>query len=225
MPDFREGPAHVVVRSMGPFFRVFLRVYFDFEVESARGAPLDGGVIIASNHFSHIDPVIVSHVVGRNIRFLALDELFGRSRLFDRLTGFFGAIPIDRSGVPVQALRRAIGHIDKGGAVGVFPEGRRVTYWGEDPPQRGAAWLAWVTGAPLVPIAIHGTDGTLSPDDLVLRRTSVRMWVGEPIWWHEYADRVNPLTAMMDDWHRWMDQHLEPWHRVAQRDSGPNDAA
>lgn len=224
MRDFRERPAQVFVRATGPFLELALRAGFDFEVEGSDRDLRKGGLVVASNHFSHIDPVLVTHVVKRNVRYLALDELFGRSRFFDRLTGFFGAIPIDRSGTPIQALRRAIDHVDSGGAIGVFPEGRRVSYWGEKPPKRGAAWLAWMTGAPLVPVAIHGTDGTLAPDDLVLRRTSVKIWVGRPIWWYHYADRVEPLAEMMGDWHRWMNHYLEPWHRTAHRDADQADA-
>ena len=93
----------------------------------------------------------------------------------------------------------------------VFPEGRRVAHWGENPPKRGAAWLAWMTGAPLVPIAVHGSEGTLAPGDLTLRRTSVRVWVGAPLWWHRYGDLVDPLGAMMTDWHEWVDARLRPW--------------
>ena len=187
------------------------RVLFDLEITKEEPIARTGKVVVAANHFSHIDPFLVTKAADRHLRYIAVDELFGRSRIFDLLTGFFEVIPTDRDGYPVHALRTAIEHLEAGGAVAVFPEGRRVVHWGEDPPKRGAAWLAWMTGAPLVPIAVHGSEETLAPGDLTLRRTSVRVWVGAPLWWHQYADRIEPLAAMMADWHEWVDARLRPW--------------
>ena len=111
----------------------------------------------------------------------------------------------------MRAMRVAVEHLNDGGIVGLFPEGRRVESWGGDEPKRGAAWLAWMTGAPLIPIAIHGTMHSLSPDQTGFHRTAVHIWIDEPIWWYDYLDRVDPLGAMMDDWYRVVDTHLAPW--------------
>jgi len=167
--------------------------------------------VIAANHLSHIDPPLVGNAAGRFVRFLALDELFGNHLVFDVVTGFFGAIPIDRDGVPARALEEAVAHLERGGAVGVFPEGRRVEYWGETAPKRGAAWLAWMSGAPLVPVALLGTERTLGPVERGIHRTAVRIWIGPPIWWHEYAMFEDPLAAMTGAWSGFVDERLGPW--------------
>ena len=86
----------------------------------------DGPVVVASNHFSNIDPVVVSMTVQRPIRYLAVDELYGNSALFDRLTLWLGAIPMSRTRAPLGALRTALAELSAGGTVGVFPEGVRV---------------------------------------------------------------------------------------------------
>jgi 1-acyl-sn-glycerol-3-phosphate acyltransferase len=190
---------------------VITRLYWDLSITGREHVPDTGPAVVACNHLSHLDPPLVSQAVGRNVRYIALDELFGTSRFFDRLTGFFGAIPTDRDGYPVGALRTAIAHLHDGGTMGVFPEGARARRWGELPPKRGAAWLAWMGGAPLVPMAIHGTDRTLTPAHRGFRRTAIRMWIGQPLWWHEYADRVDPLAAMMGDWADWVSERLAPW--------------
>jgi 1-acyl-sn-glycerol-3-phosphate acyltransferase len=83
--------------------------------------------------------------------------------------------------------------------------------WGVDPPKKGAAWLAWMSGAPLVPVAIHGTQDSLAPKARSFRRTAVRMWIDKPLWWYDYADRVDPLQSMMSDWYETVNAHLEPW--------------
>ena len=187
------------------------RLYWDLSVTGREHLPAGGPLVVACNHVSHLDPPLVTQAVGRNVRYIAVDELFGMSRFFDWLTGFFGAIPTDRDGYPIGALRTAVAHLHEGGVMGIFPEGARARHWGELAPKRGAAWLAWMAGAPMVPMAIHGTDRALTPDDRTYRRTSVRIWIGRPLWWYDYVDRVDPLGAMMDDWARWVTERLEPW--------------
>ncbi len=196
------------VKAANEPFRALARGFLDLEVTGTEHIPRRGRVILAANHLSHIDPVLVTSAADRAVRFLAVDELFGRSRIFDAVTGFFDTIAIDRDGAPVQALRTAIAHLDADGALGVFPEGRRVARWGETQPKRGAAWLAWMTGAPLIPIAIAGSEGLLSPVHRGVRRTSVRVWVDEPLVWSDFATAEDPLGAMTEAWWGALDRHL-----------------
>lgn len=191
--------------------RVVSRAFFDLDVVGAENLPRDGAVVIAANHFSHLDPPLIAVNLNRYIRFLAVDELFGDSRAFTFLLEFFGAIPVDRDGYPIGAMREAISYLNGGGAVGLFPEGRRVERWGENPPKRGAAWLAWMTGAPLVPVAIVGTEHSLAPGERAFRRTAVKIWIEEPILWDAYEDEVDPTNAMMQDWYTAVDERVRHW--------------
>jgi hypothetical protein len=68
-----------------------------------------------------------------------------------------------------------------------------------------------MTGAPLVPIAIHGTRHSLSPGENGFHRTAVHIWIDDPIWWYNYRDRIDPVGDMMDDWYCVVDSHLAPW--------------
>jgi 1-acyl-sn-glycerol-3-phosphate acyltransferase len=191
--------------------RFTAQTYFDLSVAGRDNMPATGPVVVAANHFSHLDPPLIITNLDRYARFLAVDDLYGKSRVFDLALDFFKAIPLDRDGYPIRAMREAIGHLDDGNVVGVFPEGRRVESWGGDQPKRGAAWLAWMTGASLIPIAIHGTSHSLSPGENGFHRTAVHIWVDEPIWWYDYLDRVDPIGDMMGDWYRVVDTHLAPW--------------
>ncbi|MDK1018680.1 MAG: lysophospholipid acyltransferase family protein [Actinomycetota bacterium] len=211
MPDIPSVAPRMLSRVLRSPNRLILRTYFDLEVSGARNLPSDGPVVIAANHFSHLDPPLIAVNLDRYVRFLAVDEIFGQSRVFDLLLGFFGAISLDRDGYPVRAMREAISHLESGGVVGLFPEGRRVERWGEDPPARGAAWLAWVTGAPLVPIAIVGTQHSLALGEEGFRRTAVKLWIEEPIWWHAYADEEDPVGAMMNDWYGAVEARVHHW--------------
>lgn len=191
--------------------RMLSRLYFDISVVGDEHLPADGPFIVAANHFSHLDPPFIGFNAKRDIRFLAVDELFGRSRLFDLTMKYYAAIPLDRDGYPIAAMRAAIDHLESGEAIGLFPEGRRVERWGVDDPKRGAAWLSWMTGAPLIPTAIYGTQHSLSPIDRGFNRTAVRLWYCEPLWWYDYADRIDPIGSMTADWFDVVDRHLSDW--------------
>jgi len=211
MPSFRRIPSAATTRFLNIPLRILARGLLDFEVSGTENIPSSGPVVVAANHLSHLDPPLVVNALGRLVRFIAVDELFGNHLAFDVVTGFFGAIPTDRDGVPLHALEEAIAYLRSGGTAGVFPEGRRVKYWRETEPKRGAAWLAWMSGAPLLPVTIYGTQNTLGQADRGIHRTSVRVWIDEPLVWSTYAEHIDPLGAMTDDWYAIVDAHLAPW--------------
>lgn len=185
--------------------------YFDLKVGGLENVPTSGPVVLAANHFSHLDPPLIAVHTGRYVRFLAVDQLYGKSMIFDSVMNIFGAIPLDRDGYPVRAMREAIEHLDGGNIVALFPEGRRVERWGVNDSKRGAAWLSWMTGAPLIPVAIHGTQHSMSLGDEGFRRTAIHIWYEEPLWWYDYADELDPVTAMTDDWFEAVDARLSVW--------------
>lgn len=182
--------------------RVLPRVW-DFSVTRDEPFP-PGPVVVAANHFSHIDPVVAAVAAGRPTRFLGVDELFGRSRFFDGLTYFLGVVPMPRGTVPLRSMRTAVAQLESGGGVTLFPEGRRVAEWGESPPKEGAAWLALRVGCPLVPMALWGTGHAMGLEDLKLRRHPIRVAVGKPMQPADYANRAEMTAA----WHEWMSAAL-----------------
>lgn len=206
-----QSVRRVFDRVATPPTRFVSHMYFDLTVTGAQHVPKSGGAVLASNHFSHLDPPLIGLHSDRDVRFLAVDDLFGQSKLLDGALGFWNAIPLDRDGYPVRAMRLAIEHLEAGEVLSLFPEGRRVEKWGVDDPKRGAAWLAWMTGAPLIPVAILGTQHTMTPLDAKLRRTAVRIWYEEPLYWHSYADRVDPVGSMTADWFDAVDKRLSDW--------------
>ncbi len=189
------------------------RRVFEIEITGREKLPARGPCVMASNHLSFIDPVITSMTARRNVRFLAVGFLFNRSVLFDNLILFFGAIPTHRDVPPIGAVRTALHHLGDGGVVGVYPEGRRVASWGEEPPSRGAAWLSMATGAPLFPVAMQGTQGTLGMIETRFRRAAIRVWIEDPLEPLDYTDCADPMRAMMADWRSVMDGRLGPWWR------------
>ena len=198
--------AHRPVRWLGPRF-------LDLEISGFDHVPATGGAVLAGNHLSHIDPVVVTVAARRNVRYLAVEELFGEYRFFDWLTLQFGAIPISREKAQPGALRTALSAIEAGDLVGVFPEGRRVLRWRDSSAKQGAAWLAQRSGVPVVPVAIAGSEGMLSPSQRKPRRTPVRVWVLEPIDSAGFPPTREGRAALTEAWVDAVADQLDHWYR------------
>jgi 1-acyl-sn-glycerol-3-phosphate acyltransferase len=133
-----------------------------------------GPVVVAANHESLLDPLVLALAAPQPLHFLAKVELW-RYRPGAWLMDALGGIPIRRDRRDLVSLGRALDLLRAGESVALFPEGTvRGGTW-----TRGAARLALVTGAPLVPVRIVGTRRALSRGRIGFPR--IRVVVGEPI--------------------------------------------
>jgi 1-acyl-sn-glycerol-3-phosphate acyltransferase len=181
--------------------RCLLGWFFPLTCEGRERVPA-GPLVVAANHFSHLDPVLVAVAVGRPIRYLAVDELYGRSAFFDNLTLWLGAIPMPRSCAPIGALRVALAELGAGGTVGLYPEGMRVWTWGEVEPRRGAAWLARRAGVPLLPVAVAGSEEALGRGTTRASRRPIHVTVCDPLDPADWDGIPDPLGGIMSEWQR-----------------------
>lgn len=182
---------------IGPMLaRALGRLVFSMRIELHGKLPRPP-FVVAANHYSHLDPIIVGAAIRWPIRYLAVDELFGHSSILDRLLRWFGVIPVSRSRIPLRTIRVALARLRAGEAVGVFPEGTRVPKWGDLPAKRGAAWLAVRTDVPLVPVAVVGTDRAFGIDNR-WHRARIRVIVGEPV--NPGNREATELTTMWTNW-------------------------
>jgi 1-acyl-sn-glycerol-3-phosphate acyltransferase len=170
-----------VVYSVSRFLlRVILRLGFGFRVEGRAYEPPKGPVIVVSNHLSDLDPLVVGSALRRRVTFMAKHELFEVPGVRWWIAAC-GAFPVRRGAPDRQALRTAIGILERGGIVVMFPEGTR----GQDrtlrEPEPGAALLARRTGAALLPMALLGTDVVLARDAHRLRRGRITVRIGPPL--------------------------------------------
>ncbi len=133
----------------------YLRVARGLRIEGAELVPGDGPVIICPNHVKWLDPFVVACGTTRPIFFMAKQELF-RSRLQQAVFESLGAFAV-RRGEPDRAmLRRCVGLLKDGSAVGIFPEGTRSVTGQLGPGEPGAAVISLLTGARIVPAGIVG---------------------------------------------------------------------
>ena len=117
----------------------------------------DGGVILASNHRSFLDPFVVGCCLRRPIYFMAKSELF-QNRLIAWLLNCLGAFPVRRGQSDEESVQTSLALLERGEAVVIFPEGTRHRSGPLHEPRRGVGRLALESGAPVVPIAIAGTE-------------------------------------------------------------------
>ena len=117
------------------------------------------------------DPLILALVSPRNIHFMAKKELF-ESKVGNFFFRSLYAFPVNRRNVDLQSLKNALKVLDKGEVFGIFPEGKRAVTDSLDEFEKGAAFLAIRSGAPVIPIYIH-------PD--TSRQIRPVMLVGKPI--------------------------------------------
>ncbi|MGA4668442.1 lysophospholipid acyltransferase family protein [Propionibacteriaceae bacterium Y1923] len=134
-------------------FRSLLNSMWDIHLHGADKVPTDGPVILAANHIGTLDGPLLVATTPRTVA-------LAKSELFDSPVGPFlsvaGQIPVSRDYADVRAVKRCLHLLLTGNVLAIFPEGRRGT--GDMTELRGgAAYLAMVTGAPIVPVALLGT--------------------------------------------------------------------
>jgi len=180
------------------------RLAWRLEVDLGNGFP-DPPFVVASNHFSFLDGLLIGAVVRQKVRFLALVDLFGNYRWLDFALASCDVIPIRRGVVPLGPMRTALGHLVTGGAVGLFPEGTRHSSFDLTRARPGAAWLASQTGVPLVPVAVIGTDRVLGVDNR-LHTGRIRVAVGPAL--HPAGTDRSEVDRLMARWGGWVSNQL-----------------
>lgn len=139
-------------------FRVALLPLVRLEVRGRENVPRTGPVVICCNHLHNFDPIIVGSVIPRPILFMAKKELFPVP-VIGGFISFFGAFPVDRGTADRAALRYAVHAVEDGFGLLMFPEGTRSVSGQIERVLSGAAFVALRTGAPVLPVAITGTQG------------------------------------------------------------------
>jgi len=157
--------------------RTAFELFLGLRVEGHEHIPDAGGVILASNHVSYLDPPVIGAASPRELSFLAKRELF-KFAPFRILISRLNAIPLDRSGVPRAALKKAIGLLRAGKMVLLFPEGTRSRTGELGEARAGVGMISVATGLPVVPVYVEGTGRILGA---LLGGRGVRVRFGAPM--------------------------------------------
>ncbi|MFC5720670.1 lysophospholipid acyltransferase family protein [Streptomyces gamaensis] len=221
---------HSLVRSVAvPAVRLLCRPV----VEGAVNVPRRGRVILAGNHLSFIDSVVINLVAPRPVAFLAKADYFrGRGVKGRAVRGFFGAfgaVPVERGGgrSALGSLEVARQVLDGEGVFGIYPEGTRSLDGRLYRGRTGVAWLALSSGAPVVPVALSGTERLQPVGRRVPRPHRVTVRFGKPLHFSERYDGVctgAARRAVTDEIMRAIGE-LSGQERVASYNELPSGAA
>lgn len=168
----------------------------------AQNVPMDGPVLLAVNHFTWADPVVLGVALKRPAFYLAKEELF-RNRSMKWLLESLGQIKVERVvGSNDDALATAVGLLEQGLVVGVFPEGTRSRGGELKRGKTGVARIAAKSGAPVVPVALATAD--FWPKDSALPKLgrTVYINIGAPVRYDlkpEDADDREKMRGVTDD--------------------------
>jgi glycerol-3-phosphate dehydrogenase (NAD(P)+) len=151
----------------------------------------EGGVILAANHRSFLDPFAIGCCVGRPIYFVAKRELF-KNPLIGWFLNCMGAFPVRRGESDEESVATSLALLERGEAVVIFPEGTRIRTGSLQRPKRGVGRLALESGKPVVPIAVTGSER--ARDGWKIKPVKVHIRAGAPLTFPRVAD-PSPFLA------------------------------
>jgi len=151
--------------------------------------PLTGGLIVAPNHVSYLDPPAVAcGTKRRQLRFMAKEELFKGP--FGLLISSLGAFPVKRGEGDTESIRKSLAILEGGEALLIFPEGTRDDGKQMLPVNRGVAMLAKRSGAAVLPVGIIGTH-IVKPRVGEGRKHPMKIAYGKPFTYEEICSGKN----------------------------------
>ena len=168
--------------------RITLFLFTHWQVRGRENIPSQGPVLVVVNHLNLADPPLVSVSLGRKAVFMAKEELF-RSRFSSYFIGSFGAFPVHRGQLDRKALRQADKVLADGLALIMFPEATRSKTTQLQPAFPGSALIALRSGAPILPVAITGTE-RIKGVTWILHRPRLTVTIGPPFHLPEVNDKV-----------------------------------
>ncbi|GAA1363572.1 lysophospholipid acyltransferase family protein [Arthrobacter rhombi] len=167
-------------------------------ITGLENVPTDGPFIIASNHLSFLDSIIIQAICPRPVAFFAKAEYFTTPGLKGRaMKAFFesvGSIPVERGeqAASVAALDALVDLLEDGQGVGIYPEGTRSRDGRLYRGRTGVGWLALSTGAPVVPVGLVGTEKLQPAGSNRITPRKFTLTVGEPLQF-DHVGRKHPL--------------------------------
>tara|TARA_Y100001968_G_C19287060_1_gene682239 strand:- start:29 stop:706 length:678 start_codon:yes stop_codon:yes gene_type:complete len=176
----RPRPSFVYLCVSYLFVFPIFRFLFRGQTIGISNFPKTGGVVVVSNHGSHLDPPILGHALGRPIAFMAKSELF-KVPILSYIISACGAYPVRRGAGDREAIRSASSRLNEGWATGVFLDGTRQENGRVNDPKAGAALLAARTGSPILPVAIVNSHRAFPKGSFLPRFVSIHLRVGELI--------------------------------------------
>lgn len=186
------------------FAQVWCRLVHDVRGEGLEHVPHERtALVIVANHTAGLDPVLIQTQLRVEVRWMMAKDM--RIRGLEHVWSLLKIIEVDRQAVAsgkrdTRSLRTAISHLKQGGVIGIFPQGKIVRPGDPRVPfQHGAAMLAIMAGAPILPAHIRGTPATPTAWQSLWTRSASRVRFG-PLMRPNADDTPETLTARVEAW-------------------------
>ena len=203
-----RGANPIVYAIVRAIFQPFFHIYFRYVRIGREHIPKHGPVIVAANHRSFLDPFVIATMARRPMYYVAKKELF-RNSIVAWFLVQLGAFPVDRGAGDGDMITTARMILERGDILLMFPEGTRIRPGSLGEPRRGVGRLALETGAPVVPIAVIGTEAVRR--GWRIRPHKVRIRAGRPLQFPivdqpskalagTVTDRIWPCVMLQWEW-------------------------
>lgn len=180
--------SQVVFKPLRRLARFVLNLTGGFEVKGLENVPKSGAYILASNHLSYSDPVMLLGALPRPVYYMAAKELFDIP-IFGKVISFMQAFPVERGKQDLRALVTCQKLLQSGEAVVIYPEGRICQGEVVAKLQAGSALLAIKSKVPIVPVFIVGSDKFLPMGDKWIHFAHKEVRFGKPLYFSEKASK------------------------------------
>lgn len=165
-------------------FRLMFALLFRWRVYNPERVPKKGGVILASNHASFLDPPLVGSGLHRPINYLARESLF-RAPGIGWLLRSWNAVPVDRDGGTGKGLKQILGRLEKGAGIILFPEGTRTSDGRLQTARAGIGLTVIKSTAPVVPARVFGTFEAFGKHRRFPHFNRVTVKYGKPLYFED----------------------------------------
>jgi 1-acyl-sn-glycerol-3-phosphate acyltransferase len=167
-------------RFTSTLFFVLFKIFFRFKITGIEKLPEKGGVIVVSNHASHLDPLVIGSAIRkRQATFIAKRGLF-KIPLIGAFVKTF-SFPVDRDAPQPSTIKEAVRRLKNGELIVMFPEGGRSRDGRLLDAKRGAGMIAAMSKAVIVPAFIDGTDKALPAGARYIKLSKIKVFFGNPI--------------------------------------------
>lgn len=147
--------------------RFLISLVYKIEISGEENIPAQGKVIVCSNHFNNLDPVLIGTCLPRQINFMAKEELFS-NKFFANIFKKLGVFPVKRGGADISAIKTSLKILKNKNALGMFPEGTRSKTGEILEAKPGLAMISIKSKSPVIPIAIMGNYKPFSKVDIII---------------------------------------------------------
>ena len=169
---------------------VLCKLLFRLQAKGVENIPRRGGFILASNHVSYLDPVVVGVSCPRKLNYMARHDLF-TIPIFGAFLRQLRSFPVKRGTSDIASIKQGLKYLKQAGGLLVFPEGGRSLDSSLMKPEPGISLIAAKSNVPVIPVFVKGTEKALSRNARYIRLVKIYVYFGKPLYFKNQANRVN----------------------------------